>query len=70
MFISRRLHEEYHSKGKKLCFFDIVKAFGRVPRKVLEWVMKKNGIPEVFVRSVMCLYEGVKTSQRGFCVLV
>ena len=53
-----------------MCFVDLEKAFGRVPRKVLEWAMKKKGIPEVFVRSVMCLYEGVKTSQRGFCVLV
>ena len=53
-----------------MCVLDIEKAFDRVPRKVLEWVMKKKGIPEVFVRSVMCLYEGVKPSQRGFCVLV
>ena len=31
------------------------------PRKVLEWVMRKKGIPEVLDRSVMSLYEGAKT---------
>ena len=40
------------------------KAFDRVPRKVLEWAMRKNGIPEVLVRSMMSLYEGAKTRVR------
>ena len=37
------------------------KAFDRVPWKVLEWAMRKKGIPEVLVRSVMSLYEGART---------
>ena len=47
VFILRRLQEEYHARGKKLymCFMDIEKAFDRVPRKVLELVMRKNVIP-------------------------
>ena len=28
-------------------------------RKLLEWTMRKKGIPEVLVRSVMSLYEGL-----------
>ena len=38
VFISRRLQEEYHAKGKKLymCFVDLEKASDCVPRKVLE----------------------------------
>ena len=40
---------------------DLQKAFDRVPRKVLEWAMRKKGIPEVLVRSVMSLYEGAMT---------
>ena len=31
------------------------------PRKVSECAMMKKGIPEVFIRSVMSLYEGEKT---------
>ena len=43
---------------------DLEIAFDRVPRKVLEWAMRKKGIPEVLVRSVMKLYEGAKTRVR------
>ena len=57
------MQEEYDAKGKTLCmcFVYLDKSFDRVPRKVLEWALTKKGIPEVFVRSVMCLYEGAKT---------
>ena len=66
VFILRRLQEEYHAKGKKLymCLVDLEKAFDRVPRKVLKWAMRKKGIPEVLLRSVMSLYEGAKTRVR------
>ena len=57
VFISRRLQEEYHAKGRELCmcFVDPEKAFCRVPRKVLEWKMGKKGISEVYVGSVMSM---------------
>ena len=44
VFILRRLQEEYHAKGKKLymCLVDLEKAFDRVPRKVLEWALRKK----------------------------
>ena len=67
VFILRRLQEEYLDKEKKLyvCFFvDLERAFDRVPTKVLEWTMKKRGIPEAMVRAVMSLYEGAKTRVR------
>ena len=44
-----------------MCFVDIEKAFDSVPRKVLEWAMRKKGVPVVLVRSVISLYEGAKT---------
>ena len=65
VFILRRMQEEYHTKGKMLymSFVDIEKALDRVPRKVLEWVMRNI---RGFVRSVISLYEGVKASQGAF----
>ena len=59
VFFLRWQLEEYCVKGKKLCmcFVDLDIAFDRVPRKVLEWAMRKKGIQKVFIRSVMSLYE-------------
>ena len=58
-----RLQEEYLDKEKKLymCFVDLEKAFDRVLNKVLEWAIRKKGIPEVMVRAMMSLYEGAKS---------
>ena len=39
-----------------MCFVDIEKAFNRVPTKVMEWMMRKKGLPEVIVRVTMSLY--------------
>ena len=47
-----------------MCFVDLEKAFDRVPSKVLEWALRKRGIPESMVRAVMSLYEGAKTRVR------
>ena len=57
VFILRRMQGVYHAKGKRLymCVVDLEKAFDRVLRKVLEWAMRKKGIPEVLVRSVMSI---------------
>ena len=47
-----------------MCVVDLEKALDRVPRKVLEWAMRKNGMPKFLVRSVMGMYEGAKTMVR------
>ena len=64
VFILKRMQEEYHAKGEMLymCFVDQEKAFNRVQRKVLEWAMRKKGIPDALARSVISLYEVAKTS--------
>ena len=56
--------EEYDATGNNLYvyFLDLDKDFDKVPRKVLEWVMWKEGIPEVLVRSVLSMHEGAKAT--------
>ena len=51
-------------KKKVVCFVDLEKALDRFSRKVLEWALRKKGIPDVLVRSVMNVHEGSKTSAR------
>ena len=46
-----------------MCFVDLEETFYRIKMKVLEWAMRKK-VPEVLVRSVMCLYEGAKKRVR------
>ena len=48
-----------------MCLVDLEKAFDRVPRRVLEWAMRKRGIPEGMVKAVMSLYEDAKTQKLG-----
>ena len=49
-----------------VCFIGLDMEFDRLPRKVLEWVMKKKGMPEVLVRSVMRLCEVARTRVRVY----
>ena len=55
VFILRRIQEEYLPKQEKLhmCFVDLEKAFDRLSRKVVEWAMRKKGIPKVLVGAVV-----------------
>ena len=39
-------------------------AFDRVPRRMLEWAIRKKGIPNVLARSVMSLFEVARTRVR------
>ena len=64
--IMRRMQEEYKEKDKKfyMCFMDLEKAFDRVPRRVMQWALRKKGLPEILVKAVMSLYEGLKTKVK------
>ena len=63
VFVLRRMQEKYNAKGKMLymCFVHIEKALDSVPKILLEWALRKKGIPEVLARSVMILHEGAKS---------
>ena len=52
-------------EGKELyVFVDLEKVIGRVIRKLLKWAMRKKGIPEAMVKSVMSVHKGAKTRVR------
>ena len=63
IFILRQLQEKHLNKRKCLyyCFVDLEKAFDRVPRKVIEFALRKKGVEEKLVQTVMRLYEGART---------
>ena len=47
-----------------MCFVDMQKAFDGMPRKMIEWAMRKKGLSEVMVWAVMSLYDCSKTRVR------
>ena len=58
------LQEEFRDREQKLymCFVDLEKALNRVPRKVMEWELRKKA--EVLVQAAISLYEGSRTKVR------
>ena len=47
-----------------MCFVDMKNVFDRVPRKVMEWAIRKKGLSIVMVQAVMSLHDGAKTRVR------
>jgi len=56
----------FRAKAKKLYFgfVDLEKALDRVPREVIRWAMRKVGVEEWLVSTVMSMYVGAKTVVR------
>ena len=68
IFITRQVQERYRGKHRELwwAFVDLEKAFDRVPRKVVEWAMRKLGVEEWLVRAVMAMYKHDRTRVRSY----
>ena len=66
IFIVRQLQEKHLAANKPLymAFVDLEKAFDRVPRDVIWWVMCKLGIDEWLVRLVQSMYKDVRSRVR------
>ena len=58
IFMVRQLQEKFLEKIKDLffAFVDLEKAFDRVPRKVVRWVLRQLGMEEWLVQTVMTMY--------------
>ena len=68
IFIARQLQERYRGKHRELwlAFVDLERAFDRVPRKVVEWAIRKLGVEEWLVRAVMAMYKHARTRIRSY----
>ena len=66
LFLEQRLQEAHRAKNRRmyLCFVDLEKAYDRVPRRVMEWAMRKKDLPEILVKAVTSLCEGAETKVR------
>ena len=66
IFLVRQLQEKALRKNNKLFlgFVDLEKAFDRVPRKVVEWALRKEGVNEYMVKAVMSMYRDAKTAVK------
>ena len=66
VFVLRIPSEKIRAKNKKLFFIfvNLEKAFDRVPREVIHFALRRNGIPEYLVNGLfMSLYKGCLMSQ-------
>ena len=43
-----------------MSFVGLKKAFDRVPRKVMEWALRKKGLAQMLMQAVMRLYARVQ----------
>ena len=66
IFIMRQVQVTHQAKKKKLyyAFVDVKKAFDRVPREVVRWALRKLGVDEWLIRTVMALYTEACTVVR------
>ena len=66
IFLLRQMQEKALKKNKRLYlgFVDLEKAFDRVPRKVVEWALRKEGVNEYMVKAVMSMYKDARTAIR------
>ena len=66
VFVVRQLQEKMLGKTRRLylAFVDLEKAFDRVPREVVKWALRKEGVPEWLVAMVMSTYSKATTAVR------
>ena len=66
IFIMRQVQEKHQANKKNLyyAFVDLEKAFDRVPREVVRLALRKLGVDEWLIRTVMALYTEACTVVR------
>jgi hypothetical protein len=58
VFILRQMQEKFEQKNRKLhhVFVDLEKALDRVPRGIIEWALRRPGVPETLLAVNIALY--------------
>ena len=58
IFIIRQVQENHQARKKKLhyIFVDLEKAFDRDPKEVVRWALRKLGVDEWLIRTVVAWY--------------
>ena len=71
IFIVRQVQEKHQARKKKLYhnFLDLEKLFDSVPSEVVRWALRKLGVDEWLIRTVMTLYPEAFTVVKADSVL-
>lgn len=66
IFIVRQMQEKFRAKNKTLyfAFVDLEKAYDKVPREVVRWALRKSGVKEWLVETIMCMYKRARTAVK------
>ena len=63
--VAQQLQEKYLGKKKLyFAFVDLEKAFNKVPRDVVKWAMRKLGVDEWLIETVMVTYKDSNSAVR------
>jgi exonuclease III len=66
IFTLRTMIEKHLEKNKELwaAFVDLEKAYDRVPRQVIWWALRRQGVSERLIEAVKMLYNGSQSAVR------
>jgi hypothetical protein len=66
VFILRQIQEKFEQKKRKPyhVFVDLEKAFDWVPRGIMEWALRRQGVPERLIALTTALYVETKYQVR------
>ena len=59
IFVIRQVMERYREKDLHMVFIDLEKAYDKIPRNVMWWVLDKHKVPTKYVRLINDMYNNV-----------